>query len=415
VIKIKKRDGYILPAVILFIIFSVAMGMALLELGVIENKQAMRRGDREKAFYLAEAGIEKAIAMLRVGPDHPFLHDYDESNPYPLGSGEIILEYDPTENTITSTGRFGPEHNEVEEKIKIYFSMSGAGTLFPYGIYGSYMIDLRGNVNVYGYDSRDGSVHDSFVGSISEIKLTGNARIYGDAGVSPSGTISGIDGVMGTPHYDLEPLVLDPVEVPSLPNTSQGILGGHRIDGNYNFSVGGNSDATIFSGDYKFNDFSLSGSADLEIDGNVRLHVEGDFEMKGNNLLALSSGSSLELYLSGGMTIGGNARINPSGNPTDVGIYSDSDKPISLAGNSPTNAGIYAPDADVTFSGNTPLRGNVITNGCVRADGNITIYQDVALSQVALPGTPDEGRDSISIDRWTKPSWSSHFESAAPD
>lgn len=126
----KKRDGYILPAVILFIIFSVAMGMAVLELGVVENRQAMRRGHREKAFYLAEAGIEKVIAVFSADPDHSFLHDLDDNNPYLLGAGEIIIDFDPAENTITSTGRVGANHNPAEELIKIYLSPSTGGSIF---------------------------------------------------------------------------------------------------------------------------------------------------------------------------------------------------------------------------------------------------------------------------------------------
>ncbi|MFW6045187.1 MAG: hypothetical protein ACOCR1_05520, partial [Planctomycetota bacterium] len=55
-----RRDGLALPAVMVIVLFLIIMGMGILELGTLETFEAIKSQNRMRAFYLAEAGAQRA-------------------------------------------------------------------------------------------------------------------------------------------------------------------------------------------------------------------------------------------------------------------------------------------------------------------------------------------------------------------
>jgi len=78
-----NNKGYLLPMVLIFIVITLILGMGILYVGGLEQIGAKKRLNREKAFYIAEAGAYRARA---------YLTQYDvnwipEDNPVAFGGG----------------------------------------------------------------------------------------------------------------------------------------------------------------------------------------------------------------------------------------------------------------------------------------------------------------------------------------
>ncbi|HOJ38930.1 MAG TPA: hypothetical protein PK644_00495, partial [bacterium] len=63
-----RSQGYLLPMVIIFVFISGIIGWSILYLGRSERLASKRRLFREQAFYLAEAGAQRALAYLKANP-----------------------------------------------------------------------------------------------------------------------------------------------------------------------------------------------------------------------------------------------------------------------------------------------------------------------------------------------------------
>jgi hypothetical protein len=97
---------------------------------------------------------------------------------------------------------------------------------------------------------------------------------------------------------------------------------------------------------------SVTLSNDLIVEGPVIIVIDGDFDLKNNNMIILP-GASAEIYLGGDMTISGNGEVNNANVPAALRIYGTADvsQNITLNGNSLLSGVIYAPKANVTFNG----------------------------------------------------------------
>ncbi len=275
-----KNDGFVLPAVIIFIVFSIIMGMAILELGTMEKVRAIRRGNREAAFYLAEAGIQKGIAaFLEDGESAEFLSQ-NSRGPYILDEiGEIQVRYIPHEQAIISTGRVGSSHNPIEETIKVYFLSGSSGNrIFGQGLFTDAHFDLAGG-EIRGYDSRDGTKTAAMLSSNQDIEIRWGGKIYGNVAAGGNLTYPQQHDSWGNKEdfitgdiMEHEPHVFPDVEIPNMNYTTVGLSGNFQTDIDENFYIRNwPREATIHSGDYRFNDFEMTNDGVLTIDGEVRL------------------------------------------------------------------------------------------------------------------------------------------------
>jgi hypothetical protein len=129
----------------------------------------------------------------------------------------------------------------------------------------------------------------------------------------------------------------------------------------------------------------------------------------------IRNGAALKLYVSGDATIAGKGVAN--GTPTNASsgltaadmqqparfkLYgtSSTSQTIKVAGNGALSGVIYAPNADITFTGNTPLIFGAATGKTITISGNAQVHYDEALGQNAF-GTPaDSGSSSLKIALW---------------
>ncbi len=237
-------------------------------------------------------------------------------------------------------------------------------------------IELRGGVVVDSFDSgnpaystngrydpakrRDGGNLGSVADTFTEITETGTARVYGRAATGPLGSVSlsgnaalgslawidgGNSGIQ--PGWYTKDLVAE-LPDPQLPDLNfewltqeSGTVGGT----NYNY--------VLRTGNYKtWQDFTLSSSRKMAIDGDVVIYFKQDFDITGSALVYLTPGSTLTVYLGGSAKLTGRGLVNGNGLASMCRLYGLSTcSTIEYAGSSSFVGTIYAPRAYVKLSG----------------------------------------------------------------
>lgn len=112
------KKGTILLTVIVVLVFLTTLGMALLGMLFSRATLSMLAIDRLKAFYLAEAGIAKAIHELKTDID------YDGNGvgnilPTQLGGGSFSAGHNFQTSTIMAVG----EVNKIKRTLQIKYSV----------------------------------------------------------------------------------------------------------------------------------------------------------------------------------------------------------------------------------------------------------------------------------------------------
>ncbi len=349
--KSRSKDGYVLPAVLMFIIFSVALGMAALELGVIEAREAVQRGRREAAFYLAEAGLVYARAGDLALDEGEFLEmEVGEGKSFSLAR---------IENGWESTGRFGGKEETVRQT-----SGSSPGVGFVWMDH----VDVNED-NVTPEDALQQGIRADYPDRIQmpPTDWTGGEG-YSDA-ADDDGDLFNNDS--GTPLI-------------------------------------------IPSGDHRVRDVKAAAHAKIVIQDGVRLFVTGDIQLPASGTIEVAEAEDgaeakgVEIFVDEGSRIQlpGNV-VTLSGDPAHLRIYSNSGHTIESETDDvkfPSHAEfygmIYAPDAVVDLVNHTSYHGGIVA-GTLLARNHTTLTYYEHLADVWF----NAGIDIRTVLEWTKPGW----------
>lgn len=121
-------------------------------------------------------------------------------------------------------------------------------------------------------------------------------------------------------------------------------------------SVGERS-LTLGSGSYVFDGVAAVGLHTLTIDGAVALYVAGDFVTVGRTGLALTPGSTLDLYVDGDVNLVGDSSFGEGAAPGAVRLYVAGERSLTLVGGQKVVGAVYAPATDVDLVGDTTFEG----------------------------------------------------------
>lgn len=211
----------------------------------------------------------------------------------------------------------------------------------------------------------------------------------------------------GWPHGGWRP---NPIEIA----TNQGFNG---------VSIGPGAHPITFdagAADFMFVDgnFSLSSSGHLRIRNpsvsgdpqQFHLFVDGNLSWSGGSQLEIDPGVSLTIFTTGRVNISGGhsqlisptVNLNPGGAPEfapTMGIYSSfsGSNGVSISGNAPISAVVYAPLTAVSVSGSGRLYGAVLGN-TISVSGAGGVHYDETLG--LLGGAPTGGGGNARISSW---------------
>lgn len=368
------RRGFILAPVYLLITFLMIAGASFFSRVVSEKWHAERYADGVRAFYLAEAGIDRALQSFIGNAGYAGI---GYAALAPIGGFEIQVAQPggPNFRRVEAVGHVPDSNNAGAgyQQRRLEATVQLSDTLFPYGLFAQDRVTIQGDAMTDSYNSTVGPYNPDSPNSKGDIgtnatgagsvQLQGEARVNGNAfvgaGGSPSTVISqtGDAAVTGTKTSLDEPITLTaPTVPPGVPNSGDLNLGGSTV-------------LVLPGGTYWYNKIALDGSAQLQFQGPATVYLSGDLTVKGN--AAVSGLFQDPAQLSFAMVSAGSGDVNE----------------LELTGHSRIFATIDAPLSTFQFGGNAELFGALIAReGTFK--GNSRLHYDEALGQGYAGGVP---------------------------
>ncbi len=352
----KAQKGFVLVTIYLLVPLLIIMSTSLVAFVLQDIRSAQRVWAATEAFFLAEAGIDRAIAELKE--DAAWTSGFSEEPLNSMGTYTVTVEdLGSGRFRLTTEGSSELLSAPVVRTIEAVVAVFPAG-LFNFALFGDDSVTLTGNAMTDSYDSSEGSYNAATAGSEGDvgtngiaagsITLNGNARVKGDALIGSEGdpdtgiTMTGnsvITGIQGTEDEEKD---FPEVTIP------EGVSNGGSL------SVSGNKTKTYPAGTYWWSSISVSGNGRLQFTGPAVVYVTGNVSISGNG-------------------------INTSSNlPTNLLIFVAGNQSVSVSGNGNFYGGIYAPDSNVHISGNGAFYGAVMGKTATN-NGNGGVHYDTAL------------------------------------
>jgi hypothetical protein len=144
----------------------------------------------------------------------------------------------------------------------------------------------------------------------------------------------------------------------------------------------GEKTLTLGSGSYFFEGVEAVGLHTLTVDGAVAIYVSGAFETVGSTHVALTSGSTLDLYVDGDVDLVGDSSFGEGATPGAVRLYVAGERKVSLVGAQRVVGSVYAPAADLELVGDTTFEGALFARS---VDGVGQLNISFAAPVVATP------------------------------
>ncbi len=200
---LKNEKGMILIWFYVLIAVLVIMGGSLYALSFQESMLTTIDQARDKAFYLAEAGLDQKLHDLKAG-------NTSNISSTSLGDGTYSVTYDATTKRISSTGTV----NGVSKTV-----VSVVAKTIPPGVKGA--LTSQGDISFSGNITVDGRDHDS------SGNLTGASGTYGasSGGTVSQGGSSDIGGNGVAPASPANPATIEQNQTDNSWTTPETLLG----------------------------------------------------------------------------------------------------------------------------------------------------------------------------------------------
>jgi len=271
--------------------------------------------------------------------------------------------------------------------------------LFTKGLAANGTIDLGGNnMKTDSYDSTFGAYGGTNISAFGDIATNdaitnsisvGNADVYGKVSTGPNGTVTiGPQGSVGDATWHSagtkgieSGYVTDDMNV-DFPKVDPPSTAGTFTPGSGNPIV-----LNSASGYYLNGDLSLQNKTLLVTNANTFLYINGSLNMSGNSAaIVIAPGASLNLYVSGSVSITGQGVANPNGSQNFILYGLPTCTSIDFGGNGAFAGAIYAPSATLTLHGggsNSKANPDDFTGAAVvkqaTLSGHFNFHYDLAL------------------------------------
>jgi hypothetical protein len=349
------------------------LGMAMLMRGVHELRLEERQLAGQRALVLAEGGLAQAVINLRTPTDTT-----DDVTSRTLSGGTFqvdtpMTQLGPQRWQVVARGVSGTSQRAVESVFELQ-----PQSVFQFPLFGEQQINISGNAITDSYDSRLGPYNDD---ASSPGYNAGHNGDIGTNATSPGGiTVGGsifVDGqlVVGPGVADPATVVTnydpafvtggtdppsDTQDVTSLPLTfpftsvtvPQGLS---CLD----HTVSSQTVEVLSPGTYCYNNLVIQGNATFTASGQVTIYVTGYLNAQGNSTFGVAADPGQMVVLM----------------PSSGGVVIEQG---TLQGNTAFYGAVYAPDSEITISGNAEIYGSVVAQQ-VNVSGNAAIHYDEAL------------------------------------
>ncbi len=386
-----NNHGIVLPVTLAFVLAFMLLGSSIIYLSTRQSELAENRIASEKAFWLAEAGIQRALWEEKYNQCRGLVSKATKTactdgcakcgekvliSADGSMNGHYDLELSSASTVVTATGFYPnrtPAPNRAQRTVQL-----ASTSQFDYAIFAEEKITIFNNTIIDSYNSELGSygpdnkASNGDIGSNKGKPLTlgdesitlrsSGAFIHGDVSTGPEGVISVShkkveDYISGSITHE-NSVDLPPVVVPSS-------LKNHPLEAKAKLVV--DDQLTLKNEKYKFSSIEVKSKGKLYIEGHVKIYLTKTnleafdaLKVTSNSQVIIKENSSLTLYTDGNISVENGSGINnESQDPKKLTIYSTvvSDKVtdgIDVWNSSDFYGAIYAPGAhmNITNHGN---------------------------------------------------------------
>ena len=393
-----NNNGAVMVITLALITIITILSAAFASMVTFKMRNANWQLHRAQSFYLTEAGLDKAIALLKDDDNWSQGADGSATDNFP-GDGEWYPLHDPNTGTdvnnitigddiypvsvklcnlpgsngkkidIISGGEFGDSRRVIQ--VRMLLSSSSP---FAWAAFGAESVTITGSAYIDSYNSDNGLYgggnigENGNVGSNDDIRVTGSATIAGNATCGPDPDdelrITGSANITGSTDPASELVELPPLEI-NFPSSPSGQL-----------KKTGSGTYTLTDGIYCFTDIQFTGSHELRTEGDVTIYCES-LSFTGTSKIRVNG--KLTFYCTGDFKCTGSGIINTNKKPADFTLYCTGED-IKLTGSTDFYGAVYVSVGDVTITGSHDYYGAIIAGGEVKGTGNCMIHYDEALA-----------------------------------
>lgn len=436
-----NEKGAVLPITLAFVLAFTLLGFSTIYLSTMQNEAAEKQIASEKAFWLADGGIQKALWEVKYnsclglvskasgmtcpeGCAKCGVKTFASDKVVDKLEGHYDLEMTSASSSVTSTGSYPsrtPAPNRVQRTIRLENESQ-----FNYAIFAEEKIIIYNNTIIDSYNSDFGGYGDMINGVPNKAAngdvgtnkgkllpsddesislMSSGAFINGDVSTGSKGEISlshkgdikdYVSGSITDDNHEFLPMVVVPPDLTSLKQelSPQGL----NVDRPIKIPKNAADDKdNIFSSstkDYKnfiFSSIEVSGNGNLIVDGDVKIYLTGDnaitaLQVRSSSEVTIDPNSSLTLYTDGDISVRTGSKINNlTRDPKKLIIKSTvvSDDPtdgVDILSSSDFYGAIYAPGAHVNIANNGNVFGAFVGGDFTFHGGSSQLHYDESLA-----------------------------------
>lgn len=357
---IKNNKGIVLAYVLVIMAVMSILGFVFIHISLTETLHTARDKSKMQAYYLAKSGVEATVSwMLNTANDGKSLIGRT-SDPVELAGSNINGTY-----IVTVIGN-------VTSPILL---VKGTGTVN--GVSNTATMSI--NTGVF-----EGAVFKDMIYASTIVTLKGTVDVYGDVSAGIKVDLNGGAKVLGIINY---PSVRDypAIVFPANPSTFG--------DGSFNnaiLDIGADSDEMMV-----YNLFSSNGDLTIKTGGKVVTLVVDKLDIKGALIIdggikedETDGGGRLRLFVKTKADLQV-VKMNYDLNPRNLFIFMGVGSGLSFSGNTFINSLIYAPDANISSSGNAnftgfEIAGTVDMVGCSFLPNKFGSFDDIGIDDLPV-------------------------------
>ena len=307
----------------------------------------------DKAFYVAEAGMQRALAELnrdnawRAG----FYKQVLDGGYYNISMVDSLTDSTLSDTVLmTAKGYYDQSITNLEVWITPVYIYP-----FKYAMFGEAGIEMRQFACTDSYNSDSGSYAatadtvEGHLGSNGPIIVMHDATIGGDVTTATDGALSIADtgNIYGDTSSTADSVTLDTIPdsefdwAESVSNAPGGLSGS-----SYNYNPGQKS-------------LQVNAGGDVELTDGV--YFFSRIQLNGGSKLTIAPGASVTIYITGNLILTDSSTMNDGGSPTDMIIYSKGLE-FSMFEGSQFYGAFYGPNTTFKARQNSSLYGSVVAS-----------------------------------------------------
>ena len=425
--KINNKRGIALIAAYMVIAVLSFLSAAFVIRSTSESRTIRGYENSNKAFWLAEAGIQKALWDINYNgcsqccgvPYTACTHAC--STPWCMQITADGYDVKKDGSTIISTATVGEAPSpRVTRTIQVTLGTGTTPKPFTSPIFGNSSIHMYQNALTDSYDSLKGPYEDqlganrSMNGSVGTngsmpgvVTIDNNSYIYGMT-TTVGGTVEKANGAYI--YCQACPLGGEECENDCINNLAKtrdlplidapDELKNALTEGPY--TVLKSASAILPMGDHRYDSINIGIGGTLNVSGKTRLYLTAAqaIDIGNNGVIHIMPGASLTIYTTGSANLGNNGLFNDTQFPKNFILYSTYSGPnvMTISNNVDWYGAIYAPNTNITITNNGRLFGAIVGNN-LNVFNNAQIHFDEQLQTVTGTETPPPS-EKPSITSW---------------